>query len=70
MSRELLCYLQKNAFTVLISTDHLPFSLVPRTSSRRELNQNPIHVTDRGFARHELNLRHVFSRNFKEIVNV
>ena len=38
MSRELHCYLQKNALTVLASTDRLPFSLVPRTSSRHTLN--------------------------------
>jgi len=39
MSRELHCRQQKNAFTVLVSTAYFPFSVAPRTSSQRELNQ-------------------------------
>lgn len=61
MSRELLCYQQKNAFTVLVSTAHLPFSMTPRTSSRHELNLNEDNVSD-----DELSV----TRNFKENVNV
>ena len=56
MSRELHCYLQKNALTVLASTDRLPFSLVPRTSSRHTLNLGTNHENDHSPIRHTLNL--------------
>jgi hypothetical protein len=47
MSRELHCYQQKNALTVLVSTARLPFSLAPRSSSRHELNQTAVYQGDR-----------------------